>query len=69
MDYVVHYLSEEVELLILGNSTLMVKNVNMNWDYLNRTYIIGNILFDKNISYIFCTEDIVVLTEMVVHSL
>jgi hypothetical protein len=29
----------------------------------------ANILFDKNISGIFCTEDIVVLTEMVVHSL
>ena len=29
----------------------------------------ANILFDKNISKIFCTEDIVVLTEMVVHLL
>ena len=29
----------------------------------------ANILFDKNISQIFCTEDIVVLTEMVVHAL
>ena len=29
----------------------------------------SNILFDKNISEIFCTEDIVVLTEMVVHLL
>lgn len=29
----------------------------------------ANILFDKNISDIFCTEDIVVLTEMVVHTL
>ncbi len=29
----------------------------------------ANILFDKNISGIFCTEDIVVLTEMVVHLL
>ena len=29
----------------------------------------ANILFDKNISKIFCTEDIVVLTEMVVHAL
>ena len=27
----------------------------------------ANILFDKNISDIFCTEDIVVLTEMVAH--
>ena len=27
----------------------------------------ANILFDKNISSIFCTEDIVVLTEMVAH--
>lgn len=29
----------------------------------------ANILFDKNISDIFCTEDIVVLTEMVVHTI
>lgn len=29
----------------------------------------ANILFDKNISDIFCTEDIVVLTEMIVHQL
>ena len=29
----------------------------------------ANILFDKNTSQIFCTEDIVVLTEMVVHLL
>ena len=29
----------------------------------------ANILFDKNISGIFCTEDVVVLTEMVVHLL
>lgn len=29
----------------------------------------ANILFDKNISKIFCTEDVVVLTEMVVHLL
>ena len=29
----------------------------------------ANILFDKNISKTFCTEDIVVLTEMVVHLL
>ncbi len=29
----------------------------------------ANILFDKNISDIFCTEDIVVLTEMVVHAI
>lgn len=29
----------------------------------------ANILFDKNISKIFCTEDIVVLTEIVVHQL
>jgi len=29
----------------------------------------ANILFDKNISQIFCTEDVVVLTELVVHQL
>jgi hypothetical protein len=29
----------------------------------------ANILFDRNISRIFCTEDIVVLTEIVVHQL
>jgi len=29
----------------------------------------ANILFDKNISDVFCTEDIVVLTEMVVHAI
>lgn len=29
----------------------------------------ANILFDKNISKIFCTEDIVVLTEILVHQL
>jgi len=29
----------------------------------------ANILFDKNISGIFCTEDIVVLTELIVHLL
>ncbi len=29
----------------------------------------ANILFDKNISAIFCTEDIVVLTEIIVHQL
>lgn len=29
----------------------------------------ANILFDRNISKIFCTEDIVVLSEMVVHQL
>ena len=29
----------------------------------------ANLLFDKNITRIFCTEDIVVLTEFVVHSL
>jgi len=29
----------------------------------------ANILFDRNISKIFCTEDVVVLTEFVVHSL
>jgi hypothetical protein len=29
----------------------------------------ANILFDRNISKIFCTEDIVVLTEMIVHQL
>lgn len=29
----------------------------------------ANILFDKNIADIFCTEDIVVLTEMIVHLL
>ena len=29
----------------------------------------ANILFDKNISGIFCTEDIVVLTEILVHLL
>lgn len=29
----------------------------------------ANILFDKNISNIFCTEDVIVLTEMVVHLL
>jgi len=29
----------------------------------------ANILFDRNISKIFCTEDIVVLTEIVVHQL
>ena len=28
-----------------------------------------NILFDKNISKVFCTEDIVVLTEVLVHEL
>ena len=29
----------------------------------------ANILFDKNISKVFCTEDIVVLTEVLVHQL
>lgn len=29
----------------------------------------ANILFDKGIAHIFCTEDIVVLTEILVHSL
>jgi len=29
----------------------------------------ASILFDKNISGIFCTEDVVVLTEMIVHQL
>jgi hypothetical protein len=29
----------------------------------------ANILFDRNISKIFCTEDVVVLTEMVVHQI
>ena len=29
----------------------------------------ANILFDKDITGIFCTEDIVVLTEILVHSL
>jgi hypothetical protein len=29
----------------------------------------ANILFDKTVSRIFCTEDIVVLSEIVVHSL
>ncbi|MFH1190398.1 MAG: DUF3786 domain-containing protein [Candidatus Omnitrophota bacterium] len=29
----------------------------------------AGVLFDKNISAIFCTEDIVVLTEMIVHQL
>ena len=29
----------------------------------------ANILFDRNISRIFCTEDIVVITEMIIHQL